>query len=109
MNTLHLLALYPHEPLHPVFFGVIAAITAVHNLVRRLLQSRKRDGATALHLAAAKGLGPMCQLLLQHGADPRATNQVIARAYMHMHALLTPCGVLRMAGGHLGAGSGNPV
>ncbi len=40
-----------------------------HNLSEAFVNARKRDGSTALHLAALKGDFPTTELLLRHGAD----------------------------------------
>eukprot|EP00959_Pyramimonas_sp_CCMP1952_P446615 9351450-Pyramimonas_sp.AAC.3 len=38
------------------------------------VNSRNREGMTALHLAAREGHAKLAQLLIDHGADPSATD-----------------------------------
>ena len=65
--------------LHCVATGDLAEAERMLTDQPALLSSRSASGATALHLAAAKGLASMASLLLQHGAEMRAREPVLQR------------------------------
>ena len=72
--------------LHAAGTGSVEYISSLLNSNRNLVHYRSKDGSTALHQACNAGQKRVCKVLVSHGADVNATND-LGWTPLHLAAL----------------------